>query len=107
MEGRRVKLTLFVTRWLAAVAVSVGMISGDAEVAGAAHQPLQFGLVTNVQLQQPVEQQSDYPFEPSSPHYVVNPTQCSWDVDDSWQRLATDDYLDAGASVTLQTCLVS
>jgi len=102
-----VKVSNSVTSLLAAALLAASIANDAVEVASAARESLRFEVVTNAQLQQPVEQQSDYPFDSSGPRYVVNPTQCSWDVDDSWQRIANDDYLDAGASATLQTCMVS
>jgi len=81
---------------------------------GSTQQPLSFGLASNVEKQDPVEQQSDWPWLPGTPftncsendRCRINPTPCSWDVDDHWLKIATDDYLDAGASVSEETCMV-
>lgn len=92
---------------VAATALAIALADSAAVTSAASPHPLHFDLVGNVQLQQPVEQQSDYPFDPRAAHYVVNPTSCSWDVDDSWQRIAVDGYLEANATATFRTCMVS
>ena len=77
-----------------------------------AAQPLHFDTYGFTEKQNPVEQQSDWPWLPgpndcsANLHCVVNPTSCSWDVDDHWQRLALGGYLVSGASVIETTCLI-
>lgn len=56
---------------------------------------------------QPVEQQSDYPYTPTAPHYVTNPFTCTWDVDDFQQWLALPAPLRAGQSVSMSACVVA
>jgi len=62
--------------------------------------------------QSPVEQASDWPWLPSltdcsaGARCTVNPTACSWDVDDHWQ-LWVQGVLAPGASVTHVSCLIA
>lgn len=59
--------------------------------------PFVWGLSSNVQIDQPVEQQTPWiddggPGQPWWPNdtglWVNNPTACAWDVDDHWQIFA-------------------
>lgn len=62
--------------------------------------------------QNPVEQQSDFPWLPgpldcsNNLRCVKNPTQCSWDVDDHWQFVEIDRVLDAKTTVTGTVCSI-
>ena len=73
--------------------------------------PLHFAFSASPVKQNPVEQQTpttDATFPPTDHSvWVVNNTPCAWDVDDQWERFATDDYLDAGASVTVTDCTIA
>lgn len=61
--------------------------------------------------QSPVEQMSDWPWLPSitdcsaNVRCVVNPTNCSWDVDDHWQKWVSGVAL-PGSSASSTSCLL-
>lgn len=65
----------------------------------------------NGELQQPVEQWTDWYVTGtgfgSPANWVVNPTGCSWDVDDHWDMIQIDASLAAGASVSQTYCQVA
>lgn len=73
---------------------------------------LHFTLSGSVQRQNPVEQQSDYPWLPGpldcsqNLRCRINPTPCSWDVDDQWLKFAQDDFLPEGVTVSVSTCMI-
>lgn len=82
--------------------------------APAAGSTFNWGLSSNVQIDQPVEQQTPWiadggdgqawwPNDTSL--WVTNPTGCAWDVDDHWQLFA-DGALAAGVPVTYQFCSI-
>lgn len=62
--------------------------------------------------QSPVEQMSDWPWAPSitdcsaNVRCTVNPTPCSWDVDDHWQEWVQG-TLAGGQFVTRSSCLIA
>jgi hypothetical protein len=62
--------------------------------------------------QSPVEQQTDYPVLPgpldcsANVDCVVNTTACRWDVDDHWQLLQVDRYLDPATSTSTSPCVI-
>jgi hypothetical protein len=77
-------------------------------VAGASPSAPSFSYIGNVQVDQPVEQQSDFPFDPTG-LYVENPhqfTPCAWDVDDHWERIASG-TLQPGQSITAVDCMIA
>lgn len=75
-------------------------------------QPLHFDSFGFTEKQNPVEQYSDWPWLPgpldcsATEHCIVNPTPCSWDVDDHWRKFAFG-YLPAGGSASDVSCVIA
>jgi len=60
-------------------------------------------------IQDPIEQETDWPFPADQSQWVINPSRsvpCSWDVDDHWQQYAQG-TLNAGASLTVDECVIA
>jgi hypothetical protein len=96
------------------VLAAVGVVFTTTTLAwSAGPQPLDFHLLSNVQIDNPVEQQTDWPFPADQSLWVINPTsaasesRCAWDVDDHWQKGSTNAYLDAFSSVSTTECLIA
>lgn len=93
-------LTVLVSLAITSPAVAIKPPSGSGD-------PFAFVLQPDVQIDNLVEQQTDYPFPADSAEWTINPFDfCYWDVDDHWQYLGRG-YLPAGASVSLDQCFVS
>ena len=74
---------------------------------GGPHQ-LELHTLVGGEIQDPVEQQSDYPYDPAAERYVVNPTtSCFWDVDDHWLWSDMDARLDGNTTYTFPVCMIS
>ena len=99
---------------LATLVALLLMVSGGARLAvspaqAAAPVPLSFAIAQwGYDLQNPVEQQSPGFFQHTTPElWVYNRTGCVWDVDDDQVRYATNAYLDPGAWVVDEICLIA
>jgi len=58
-------------------------------------------------IQNPVEQETDYPFPEDQSLWVINPIpNCAWDVDDFWQRIAQGS-LRAGETLAIDECVIA
>lgn len=79
--------------------------------------PLHFDMLTAGDWQNPVEQWTEWDAPcgvlcSDQAGWVTNPYRfgadpCAWDVDDHWERIATDDSLPAGATVNVSACFVA
>ncbi len=59
----------------------------------------------NIEIQQPVEQWTDFGYSGSTccsfiQPWVTNPTGVAWDVDDHWEKIDSDGYLNGNATMT-------
>lgn len=107
-------------RQLLLLGLSIAVASALAAAATAGGGPQQFGfhLLSNVQIDNPVEQQTPEvtdcvvacPWTNTTSLWVTNPYRslpCAWDVDDHWQLGDTNGYLGPGASAVARACLVA
>lgn len=92
--------------------IGLGTSSTFAARPNAGPQPLSSASLALSQKQNPVEQQSDFPWSPgpldcsSNANCIVNPTPCAWDVDDHGQLIQVNRTLAAGVTASVSYCVI-
>jgi hypothetical protein len=93
----------------AVLAVLIALVALCARPASAASGGPTYFYGLGPSVQDPVEQETDWPFPVDQSQWVINPfhlTPCSWDVDDSWEQHAQG-TLNAGKSLTVHECTIA
>lgn len=89
----------------------LALLPGTAHAAkppgGSGTQPLTWAISGSVQFDNPIEQQTDWPFPADLAEWVINPTDdCVWDVDDNYTYFGYGSVV-AGSNASISQCFVS
>lgn len=94
------------------ILAAIVLVAAYVTPVSAGNNPLGFGQLILQEKQNPIEQQSDYPWLPggtdcsANANCIINPTGCAWDVDDHGQYIVIDRVLRPGESGGVDWCVI-